>query len=41
MCNNIALALLFHQGCFELVLYALRFFNLNRKEAFAALLSPT
>ncbi len=41
MCNNIALALIFHQSRFESVPRALRHFNLNRKEAFTALLSPT
>ena len=41
MCNNIVLALIFHQQRFESVPQALRHFNLNRNEAFAALLSPT
>ncbi len=41
MCNNIALALIFNQSRFESVPQALRHFNLNRKEAFAALFSPT
>ena len=40
MCNNITLELILHQGRFESVPQALRHFNLNRKEAFAALLSP-
>ena len=41
MCNNIALALIFHQQRFHSVPQALRHFNLNRNEAFSALLSPT
>ena len=40
MCSNIALALIFHHRRFESVPQALRYFNLNRNEAFAALLSP-
>ena len=40
MCNNIALALIFHQGRFESMPQVLRYFNLNRKEAFTVLLSP-
>ena len=41
MCNNIALALIFHHSSLESVPQALRHFNLNRKEAFAAVFSPT
>lgn len=41
MCNNIALALIFHRDRFDSVPQAQRHFNLNRNEAFEALLSPT
>ena len=41
MCNNIALALIFHHGQFGSVPEALRHFSLNRKEALDAILSPT
>ena len=40
MCNNIALALIFRHNRFESVPQALRHFNLNRREAIDALLSP-
>lgn len=40
MCNNIALALIITQNRFDSVPHALRHFNLHRKEAFDALLSP-
>lgn len=41
MCNNIALALIFHRDRFDSVPQAQCHFNLNRNEAFEALLSPT
>ena len=41
MCSNIALALIIHQNRLDSVPQALRHFNLNRKETFAALFSPT
>ena len=41
MCNNITLALIFHQSRFESVSQALRRFHLSCEEAFAAVLSPT
>ncbi len=40
MCSNIALALIFRQNRFESVPQALRHYNLNRAEAFEALLAP-
>ena len=41
MCNNIALALIFHCARFASVPQAVRHFNLNRNEAFNALFSLT
>ena len=41
MCNNIVLALIIRKNKFKSVPEALRHFNLNRYEAFDALMSPT
>ena len=41
LCNNIALALIYHHGRFDSVPQAQRHFSLNRQDAFNALLSPT
>lgn len=40
LCNNIALALIFHHNQFDTVTQAIRHYSLNRKDAFEALLSP-